>query len=84
MELGKPQPVPQFPHPPQQIWGSSLKLLPPLLQEERKGPEKPPAPEHTETTFCEPDPPPPQPLPPQVFHPNALSPAAWERGGAAS
>ncbi|XP_075593262.1 uncharacterized protein LOC142598484 isoform X3 [Balearica regulorum gibbericeps] len=30
-------------------------------QEERKGSEKPPAPEHTETTFCEPDPPPPQP-----------------------
>ncbi|KAM6037967.1 uncharacterized protein LJ206_000174 isoform 2-T2 [Theristicus caerulescens] len=33
----------------------------PLLQEERKGAEKPPALEQTETRFCEPDPPPPQP-----------------------
>ncbi|KAM9626177.1 uncharacterized protein ACIBXB_019298 isoform 2-T2 [Morphnus guianensis] len=46
--------------------------------QEKKGPEKPS--EHTETTFCEPDPPPPQPLPPQVFHPNALNPSAWQGG----
>ncbi|XP_029881457.1 uncharacterized protein LOC115346002 isoform X2 [Aquila chrysaetos chrysaetos] len=46
--------------------------------QEKKGPEKPP--EHTETTFCEPDPPPSQPLPPQVFHPNALNPSAWQGG----
>lgn len=52
-----------------------LKQPLPLLQEE-KGPEKPP--EHTETTFCEPDPPPPPP--PQVFHPNALNPSAWQGG----
>ncbi|XP_049660221.1 uncharacterized protein LOC126040253 isoform X2 [Accipiter gentilis] len=46
----------------------------PSSQEEKKGPEKPS--EHTETTFCEPDPP--LPLPPKVFHPNALNPSAWQ------
>lgn len=51
-----------------------LKQPLPLLQEEKKGPEKPS--EHTETTFCEPDPP--LPLPPKVFHPNALNPSAWQ------
>ncbi|XP_074665490.1 uncharacterized protein LOC141916664 isoform X2 [Strix aluco] len=33
----------------------------PAPQEKRRGLEDPPAPEHTETTICEPDPPPPQP-----------------------
>ncbi|KAM6039397.1 uncharacterized protein VSU04_015304 [Chlamydotis macqueenii] len=33
----------------------------PAPQEERKGPQKPPAPAHTETSFCQPGPPPPQP-----------------------
>ncbi|KFQ92619.1 hypothetical protein Y956_04779, partial [Nipponia nippon] len=49
----------------QAAWASDsseqlLKQSLPLLQEERKGAEKPPALEHTETCFCEPDPPPPQ------------------------
>ncbi|XP_055552468.1 uncharacterized protein LOC106630846 isoform X2 [Falco cherrug] len=38
----------------------------PIAQEERKGLEKPPDLEHNETTFCEPDPPPPQLLPSQL------------------
>lgn len=68
MALAKPQAVTQFPHPPQR-WQVTrmlrwvLELL--LLQEERKGLEKPP--EDTETNFSEPDP----PVPPQVFHPSA-------------
>ncbi|XP_074709300.1 uncharacterized protein LOC141936324 isoform X3 [Strix uralensis] len=33
----------------------------PAPQEDRRGLEDPPAPEHTETTICELDPPPPQP-----------------------
>ncbi|XP_075032398.1 uncharacterized protein LOC142094296 [Calonectris borealis] len=43
----------------------------PAPQEEGKGPAKPPAPEHTETTFCKPDPPAPHPLPPQPDTPTA-------------
>lgn len=68
MALAKPQAVTQFPRPPQWWWVKRmlrwvLELL--LLQEERKGLEKPP--EDTETNFSEPGP----PVPPQVFHSSA-------------
>ncbi|KAM7080473.1 uncharacterized protein J5F26_015649 [Ciconia maguari] len=43
----------------------------PAPHEERKGPEKSSAVEHTETTFCTPDPPPPQLLLPQPDTPAA-------------
>ncbi|XP_064330971.1 uncharacterized protein LOC135318071 [Phalacrocorax carbo] len=43
----------------------------PTPQEGSKGLKKPPDLEHTETTFCEPDPPPPQLLPPQPDTPTA-------------
>ncbi|KAM6229192.1 uncharacterized protein M6G45_015971 isoform 2-T2 [Spheniscus humboldti] len=42
----------------------------PTPQEEKR-PEKAPTLEHTKTTFCEPDPPPPQLLPPQPDTPTA-------------
>ncbi|KAM6365299.1 uncharacterized protein J5M81_015051 [Pluvialis apricaria] len=41
--------------------------------QEKKGSGTPSALEHTETTFCEPDPPPPQPLLPQPESPTAPS-----------
>ncbi|XP_040433939.1 uncharacterized protein LOC121080141 [Falco naumanni] len=55
----------------------------PIAQEERKGLEKPPDLEHIETTFCEPDPPPPQLLPSQPDTPTAASgPCCSEEPGA--
>ncbi|XP_040394978.1 uncharacterized protein LOC121060865 isoform X2 [Cygnus olor] len=46
-------------------------LILPAAQEDRKGAEKPQAQELTETTFCQPDPPPGQPLPSQPAVPEA-------------
>ncbi|XP_061872351.1 uncharacterized protein LOC133628362 isoform X2 [Colius striatus] len=51
--------------------GHDITPIIPSAQEERKGPEQPPALAHTETTFCEPDPSLPQPgTPPAAGDPH--------------